>query len=62
MIQNKNFLSVGDLIDLYFKVSQNGYNELLSKFHISEDARTISKWKSATSLADFRNIPEIRTR
>ena len=62
MICDKTYISRGDFIDLYYKVKQRGYNELLSKFHISDKARTVSKWNTITSSSDFWIIPEIRRR
>lgn len=62
MICDKTYISRGDFIDLYFKVKQKGYNELLSKLHLSNKARTVSKWNAITSSSDFWIIPEIRRR
>lgn len=62
MICDKTYISRGDFIDFYFKVKQKGFNELLSKFHLSNKARTVSKWNTITSSSDFWIIPEIRRR
>lgn len=62
MSGDKTYLSIGDFIDLYYKVKQRGYSELLSKFHLSNSARTVSKWNTVTSSSDFWIIPEIRSR
>ncbi|OQB79188.1 MAG: putative methyltransferase YcgJ [Bacteroidetes bacterium ADurb.Bin123] len=62
MIGDKTYISIGDFIDLYYKVKQKGYNELLSKFHLSNKGRTLSKWNTISSSSDFWIIPEIRCR
>lgn len=62
MNNNSTYISFGDLIDLYFKIKEKGYNELVSKFHLSNQARTVSKWNSITSSSDFWVIPEIHNR
>ena len=62
MIDGKTYISFGDFIDLFYKVKQKGFNELLSKFHLSNQARTVSKWNAITSASDFWIIPEIRNR
>lgn len=62
MTGNNTFLSLGDFIDLYHKIKQKGWIEILSKFYLSSDARTASKWNRITSSSDFWVIPEIRRR
>lgn len=62
MISNKTYISIGDFIDLYFKVKQKGLNELLSKLHLSDQARTVSKWNSVVPSSDFWIIPQVRNR
>lgn len=62
MNNNITYISFGDLIDLFFKVREKGYNVLLSKFHLSNQTRTVSKWNAITSSSNFWIIPEIRNR
>lgn len=62
MIGKKTYISIGDFIDLFFKIKQKGFSGLLSKFHLSNQARTVSKWNSNTSSSDFWIIPEVRSR
>ncbi len=62
MVSYKTYVSIGDFIDLFYKVKQKGYIELFSKFHLSNQTRTISKWNSITASSDFWIIPEIRNR
>src|SRR4030095_3072905 len=59
---NTTFISFGDFIDLYYKIRQKGYGELLSKLKLSDQARVVSKWNTATSSSDFWIIPGIRKR
>ena len=56
------YISVGDFIDLFYKIKQKGYTEIVSKFHLSNQARTVSKWNAETASSDFWIIPEIRQR
>jgi ubiquinone/menaquinone biosynthesis C-methylase UbiE len=62
MIGQKTYVSFGDLIDLFYKIKQKGYSNLLSKFQFSNQARTVSKWNSDTSSSDFWIIPQVRSR
>lgn len=55
------FISIGDLIDVYYKIKFKGVRFLISKiFRISYKERVSSKWDSFTSQSDFWIIPEIR--
>lgn len=62
MIHNKTLLSAGDFIDLFYKIKEKGYSALLSKFHISNKSRTLSKWNTVTPSSDFWIIPELLLR
>jgi ubiquinone/menaquinone biosynthesis C-methylase UbiE len=62
MIEDNTFISIGDFIDLYYKVKQKGFNILLSKFHLSNQTRTVSKWNTVTDSSDFWIIPEVINR
>jgi len=62
MIPDKSYISAGDFIDLYYKVKQHGYFALLSKLHLTNRARTVSKWNLITPGSDFWIIPAIRNR
>ncbi|MDD4143964.1 MAG: class I SAM-dependent methyltransferase [Prolixibacteraceae bacterium] len=59
---NKTYLSTGDFIDLFYKLRQKGYLQLLSNLNSSKRSRTIAKWDTQTSSSDFWVIPEIRRR
>lgn len=55
------FISIGDLIDVYYKIKFKGARFLISKiFRLSYKERVSSKWDSFTSQSDFWIIPEIR--
>ena len=62
MPKNKTYLSIGDFIDLFYKVRQTGYVKLLLKLKASKQSRTLAKWNTKTSSSDFWIIPEIRKR
>ena len=62
MIFNKEttLISIGDFVDVYYKIKTRGINFLLSKFsRLSYKNRVSSKWDSFVSQSDFWIIPEI---
>jgi ubiquinone/menaquinone biosynthesis C-methylase UbiE len=62
MIFKKTYLSIGDFIDLFVKIKEKRLIELISKLHLSNQDRTISKWNSIAASSDFWMIPEVRER
>lgn len=62
MIWNNTYISIGDFIDLFYKIRQKGFSVLLSRLYFSGKTRTKSKWNNITSSSDFWIIPEIRRR
>jgi ubiquinone/menaquinone biosynthesis C-methylase UbiE len=62
MIPDKSYISRGDFIDLYHKVKQKGYPELMSKLHLTNHARVVSKWNLITPGSDFWIVPAVRNR
>jgi len=62
MISDKTYISIGDFIDLFYKIRQKSYREIISKLHFLGKTRTVSKWNNNTSSSDFWIIPEIRRR
>lgn len=55
------FISIGDFIDIYYKVKFKGAQFLVSKlFKLSYKDRVSSKWDAFTSQSDFWIIPEIK--
>lgn len=59
---NKTYISTGDFIDLFEKLKQKGFKEILSRLHLSDQARTVAKWNTEAASADFWIIPEVRKR
>ncbi len=62
MSKAKSYISVGDFIDLFYKVKQKGLHVLFSKFRLMNQSRTKSKWNTAESSSDFWVIPRVRKR
>ncbi|MCF8359429.1 MAG: class I SAM-dependent methyltransferase [Prolixibacteraceae bacterium] len=58
----KTYISVGDFIDLYYKIQQKGYSKIVSKFSLSGNERTATKWNTTKESSDFWVIPEVRSR
>ncbi len=56
------WISVGDFIDLYYKLWHKGYYNYFRKFNFSGHSRTISKWDATVSSSDFWIIPQVRKR
>lgn len=61
-MRKKTFISKGDFIDLFYKVRQKGLSVMSSFFHLSEQARTASKWNAHISSSDFWILPQVRRR
>jgi ubiquinone/menaquinone biosynthesis C-methylase UbiE len=62
MISGKTYISIGDFIDLFNKYKQKGFPAVLSKLHLTNRARTVSKWNLITPGSDFWIIPAVRSR
>jgi ubiquinone/menaquinone biosynthesis C-methylase UbiE len=62
MFPDKSYIAAGDFIDLYYKMKQKGYLAVLSKLHLTNKARTVSKWNLITPGSDFWIIPAVRNR
>jgi ubiquinone/menaquinone biosynthesis C-methylase UbiE len=58
----RTYISTGDFLDLFYKIRQKGYLELLLKLNLSKQSRTIAKWNTKITSSDFWIIPEIRRR
>jgi ubiquinone/menaquinone biosynthesis C-methylase UbiE len=58
----KTYLSIGDFIDLYFKIRQKGLSYLKNKINLSPDAKAISKWNEDESDSNFWIIPQVLDR
>lgn len=57
-----SLISLGDFVDLYFKLRQKGLSFLWSKFAWSKKNRTFSKWNAISPGSDFWIIPAVRER
>jgi 2-polyprenyl-3-methyl-5-hydroxy-6-metoxy-1,4-benzoquinol methylase len=62
MKMDRTYLSIGDFVDLFYKIGQKDYFKTLSKLHLSNKARTVSRWNTINSSSDFWIIPDIRRR
>lgn len=62
MSKSQTYISIGDLIDLYYKVKQKGLQVLSGLFHVSDQNRTASKWNTHISSSDFWILPQVRRR
>lgn len=58
----RTLISIGDLLDLGYKVRQKGLGVIRGLFHFSGQGRTASKWNEHIVSADFWIIPEVRQR
>jgi len=62
MIRKRTFISVGDFIDLKYKIKQKGLPELKSIFRFSGQQRSINKWDNVKPSSDFWIVPAVRRR
>jgi ubiquinone/menaquinone biosynthesis C-methylase UbiE len=62
MPQDKTLISIGDFIDLFYKIRQKGHSALSPVIRLSGKARVRSKWNTFDSSTDFWVIPEVRKR
>jgi len=62
MRQEQTKLSIGDFIDLWYKVKQKGVQSIVSLLQVSGKARVASKWNTHITSADCWILPEIRMR
>ena len=58
----KSYISIGDFLDLYYKIQEQGFRDPASLFHLSKKLRVVSKWNHITSTSDFWVVPEIKQR
>ena len=58
----RTLLSIGDFIDLTYKIRQKGLGAIRGLFNISGQDRTAYKWNEHIVSADFWIIPEVRQR
>jgi ubiquinone/menaquinone biosynthesis C-methylase UbiE len=58
----RTLLSLGDFLDLSYKVRQKGLGVIKGLLHFSGQGRTASKWNEHIVSGDFWIIPEVRQR
>lgn len=56
------YISIGDFVDLFYKIEQKGLQKILSKFKLKESERVKAKWNDEISTGDFWVIPSVRKR
>lgn len=59
---HRTYISLGDFIDLYYKIRQKGIRFLKNKLRISARSRAISKWNEEELDTNFWVIPEVLKR
>ena len=58
---DKTYISIGDFVDVFYKIKFKGIKFVLSKFiKISNESRISSKWDVYESESDFWIVPEIK--
>ncbi len=62
MRRKRTWISVGDFIDLKYKIKQKGLPELQSIFRFSGQQRSINKWDNVKPSSDFWIVPAVRRR
>jgi ubiquinone/menaquinone biosynthesis C-methylase UbiE len=55
-----HYISIGDFLDVYYKISEKSVPYFLRKFKILPKSRIASKWDGFQSTSDFWLIPEIQ--
>lgn len=62
MTEERTWISIGDFVDLKYKIKQKGLSGLQSIFRFSGQKRSISKWDNVTPSSDFWIVPAVRRR
>lgn len=60
MENETSLVSVGDFLDVYYKVKQKGFLQLASLFNLTKNKRVSAKWNQYQSSSDFWIIPALR--
>ena len=60
MTKETSFVSVGDFLDVYYKVKQKGFLQLASLFNLTKNKRVSAKWNQYQSSSDFWIIPSLQ--
>ncbi|WP_276974638.1 class I SAM-dependent methyltransferase [Flavobacterium filum] len=60
MENETSLVSVGDFLDVYYKVKQKGFLQLASLFNLTKNKRVSAKWNQYQSSSDFWIIPALQ--
>lgn len=60
MLQEITLVSWGDFLDVYYKVKQKGFLQLISLFNLTKNKRISTKWNQYQSSSDFWIIPQLQ--
>lgn len=60
MANETSLVSVGDFLDVYYKVKQKGFLQLASLFNLTKNKRVSAKWNQYQSSSDFWIIPTLQ--
>lgn len=60
MANETSLVSVGDFLDVYYKVKQKGFIQLTSLFNLTRNKRVSAKWNRYQSSSDFWIIPALQ--
>lgn len=61
-ILNTHYISIGDFIDLYFKIRSRGMSIIKDKLRFSKNKRAIAKWNEEETESNYWDIPGIEKR
>ena len=60
MSKEITLVSWGDFLDVYYKVKQKGFLQLVSLFKLNKNKRVSTKWNQYQSSSDFWIIPQLQ--
>lgn len=60
MASETSLISIGDFLDVYYKVKQKGVKQLLSLFKLSNNNRVAEKWNNHQQSSDYWIIPQLQ--
>ncbi|MFN0203695.1 MAG: class I SAM-dependent methyltransferase [Bacteroidia bacterium] len=58
----KNYISLGDFIDIYYKIKQKGWSVLANWGLSGAQNRVAAKWNHVETASDFWTVPRVRQR
>lgn len=60
MASETSLISIGDFLDVYYKVKQKGVKQLLSLLKLSNNNRVAEKWNNHQQSSDYWIIPQLQ--